>query len=135
MKGIILSIAFSLVLNVSVSALAQEAIQIISPKNGDDVGNRLAVLVRAKDVSASVWVIVHPIGTDGYWVQPPPDRTDKGQWDFLIHIGRSGPIDAGKSFEIVAVANPKNGLKEGDQLKSWPQAQARSNLVRVRRAQ
>lgn len=32
-------------------------------------------------------------------------------------------------FEIMAVANPKNSLKEGDKLKEWPEAKWRSQVI------
>jgi hypothetical protein len=39
----------------------------------------------------------------------------------------------GKYFEIIAVANPKAALKEGDVLSQWPEAQLRSQVIEVTR--
>ncbi|HEX8651558.1 MAG TPA: hypothetical protein VF708_12020 [Pyrinomonadaceae bacterium] len=66
-----------------------------------------------------------------YWVQPPVTMREGGKWKVQIHIGRPGADDVGKHFEIMAVANPKNSLKEGDKLKEWPEAKWKSQVIEV----
>ncbi|MBN1569129.1 MAG: hypothetical protein JXA73_14865 [Acidobacteria bacterium] len=117
----------------SVCAQVQEMIRIASPKDGSEVSERPVVTVEIQDRNVNVWVVVHPLGTDRYWVQPSVRKTGDRRWQSTAYIGRPGAIDAGKMFEIVAVGNPKRELAEGDQLNSWPQSQWRSNVVRVRR--
>jgi hypothetical protein len=51
----------------------------------------------------------------------------------LAYFGRSGDIDVGKAFEIVAVADPEQALEEGTVLADWPKAAQRSPAVRVTR--
>lgn len=129
----ILVFAATLFISFSVCASAQEMIRIASPKDGSEVPERPIVTVETQG-NANIWIVVHPVGTDGYWVQPDVRKTGDGRWESTVYIGRPGPIDVGKSFEIMAVGNPKKELAEGDQLKSWPESQWRSKIIRVRRA-
>jgi len=48
-----------------------------------------------------------------YWIQPPVTVRRDGSWRVQIHIGRPGSIDVGKAFEIRAVGNPDDELREG----------------------
>ena len=50
-----------------------------------------------------------------------------------IHIGRPGSIDVGKAFEIRAVGNPDDELREGKILPNWPKARAISDVIEVTR--
>jgi hypothetical protein len=74
---------------------------------------------------------VHPMAVADYWVQQQITVRGDGTWRVIIHIGRPGTIDVGKYFEIMAVANPKIKLKEGNILKEWPAAQAKSQVIEV----
>jgi hypothetical protein len=49
------------------------------------------------------------------------------------YVGRPGNVDVGKQFEIMAIANPKRPLKEGELLSFWPDAESRSEPVKVTR--
>ena len=85
------------------------------------------------DSNVRVWVIVHPMEVSDYWVQPSITVKENGSWKVKIYIGRPGSVDVGKQFEIMAVANPKDNLKEGDVLSGWPEAQAKSQVIEVTR--
>lgn len=110
-----------------------QPIHITAPGDNEQVVERPIIEGTVSDTSAKVWVIVHPIEVSDYWVQPPVTMREGGTWKVQIHIGRPGTVDVGKHFEIVAVANPKNGLKEGDKLKGWPEAKWKSQVIEVAR--
>ncbi len=78
-------------------------------------------------------MVVHPMEVSEYWVQPPVTVKKDGTWRVMIYIGRPGTIDVGKQFEIMAVANPKVKLNEGDKLRGWPEAQWKSEVIFVTR--
>lgn len=105
-------------------------VEISSPKNETEVIERPIVKGIVSDPGADVWVIVHPMEVSDYWVQPRVTVRKSGEWKVMIHIGRPGK-DVGKHFEIMAVANPKEKLKEGLVLNYWPKADARSEIVEV----
>lgn len=86
------------------------------------------------DVAAEVWVVVHPMEVSDYWVQPPVTVRQDGSWGVQIYIGRPGMIDVGKHFEVMAFANPYVQLWEGLVLSYWPEAEWKSDIVRIVRA-
>lgn len=116
----------------SLQACAQSLnINISSPNDGDHVSERPIVTGTVSEEQAIVWVIVHPMETSDYWVQPAVTIRRGGIWRVQIYIGRPGNIDVGKHFEIRAVANPINELHEGDVLSNWPTAEAQSEVIEV----
>ena len=110
-----------------------QPIQITAPADNEQVGELPIIEGTVSDSTAKVWVIVHPMEVSDSWVQPPVTMREGGKWKVQIHIGRPGAVDVGKHFEIVAVANPKSGLKEGDKLKGWPEAKWKSQVIEVTR--
>jgi hypothetical protein len=96
-------------------------------------GKRPIVEGTVSDPNALVWVIIHSLEVSDYWVQPRITVRDSGSWRVQVHLGRPGPIDVGKLFEVRAVANPDVGLREGEVLDAWPNAAAISNLVECTR--
>lgn len=106
-------------------------ITITSHKDQQSV--QLEPIIRGKVFSnkAQVWVIVHPMETEGYWVQAKATVRSDAKWYTQIFIGREGTVDSGKHFEIMAVANPKKPISRGDVLDAWPQAAARSEIVEL----
>lgn len=116
-----------------VSCQNEVSIRITKPKDGSSVPERPYVKGRVADPDAEVWVIVHPMEVSDYWVQPNVTVKRNGTWKVKIHIGRPGNADVGKQFEIVAVANPQERLKEGKILSGWPEAQWKSQVIEVTR--
>jgi hypothetical protein len=106
-------------------------IVIKSPSEGASVPKRPIVEGVVKDKNAQVWVIIHPMETADYWVQPRFTVRNQGLWKVQVYIGRPGIIDVGKHFEIMAVANPRQMLREGKVLGSWPEAQSQSEIIEV----
>jgi hypothetical protein len=105
-----------------------EQLRITSPKDGAGVPHMPAITVTAPAEAKQVWLVVYPKGTGQYWVQPVVRQIRKGEWRGQVYIGRAGTIDVGKAFEILAVGNPADDLREGDQLTSWPEAPLRSQI-------
>jgi hypothetical protein len=106
-------------------------LSITAPADNEQVVELPFVEGTVSDSTAKVWVIVHPMEVAGFWVQPAVTVREGGKWKVQIHIGRPGNVDVGKHFEIMAVANPKNSLKEGDILKGWAEAQWKSQVIEV----
>jgi len=116
-----------------ISARSASPLRITAPKDGNGVQERTFVAGRVKDPHAHVWVVVHPMEVSDYWVQQSVTVGGDGAWEVQIYLGRPGPDDVGKRFEIHALANPKATLRQGDRLGGWPDAQWQSEAVRVTR--
>jgi hypothetical protein len=116
---------------ISIAHGQQQTLRITVPRDNANVPERLYVEGTAKDSNLKVWVIVHPMEVSDYWVQPAVTVKENGSWKVKIYIGRPGSVDADKHFEIMAVANTKNKVKEGDVLSYWPEALAKSQVVEV----
>jgi hypothetical protein len=111
----------------------QLKVRITAPADKSQVPERPFVKGTVSDANAVVWVVVHPMDTSDYWVQPPVTVKEDGAWKVKIYIGRPGNADVGKQFEIIAVTNSESEIKEGDVLKNWPKAQAKSQVIEVTR--
>jgi hypothetical protein len=118
-------------LPTSTTSENNQPISITAPADNEQVVGRPFVEGTVLDSTAKVWVIVHPMEVSDYWIQPPVTMREGGKWKVQVHIGRPGPEDIGKHFEIMAVANAKNNLKEGDKLRGWPDAKWKSQVVEV----
>jgi hypothetical protein len=79
---------------------------------------------------ARVWVVVHPLSVSEFWVQAMPTVRTDGAWVLKPHIGREGEHQ-GEQFEVAAIANPTEELKEGLVLTRWPSGEARSDVSLV----
>lgn len=120
---------FFSVLHLAVAQNGNMAIK--SPSDGASVLGRPIVEGVVMDRTAQVWVIVHPMETSDYWVQPRVTVRKEGLWRVQVYIGRPGNIDVGKHFEMMAVANPTQTLREGKVLGTWPEAQLQSEVIEV----
>jgi hypothetical protein len=128
-KQLILAVCF---LGLSLVSKAQKAeVKIVAPKEGAQVRERLFVEGTSSIPNAAVWIVVHPIDVSDYWVQPRVSVRKNGEWAVSAYVGRAGNLDVGRQFELVAIANPKGDLKEGQVLGNWPEAEARSDIVMV----
>jgi len=109
-------------------------IEVTTPRPQTAVTGRPRVEGRVSDAKAQVFVIVNPVDTpDQFWVQPPAIVQPDGTWRAIVYIGRPGSVDVGKRFELRAVANPKDTLKEAQVLSRWPDADASSSVIEVQR--
>ncbi len=113
------------------TAGADDAIRIVSPADGATVPMRPIVEVKAPVSATAVWVIIHPMEVADYWVQPRPSNRGSGQWRVQVYVGQPGTRDEGKHFEIQAVADPDQQLREGMKLPDWPKARFQSPVIEV----
>jgi hypothetical protein len=104
---------------------------IAAPSDSGQVVEREAVCGEVSNPKATVWVVVHPMEVSTYWIQPAISVKQDGKWKVQVYVGRPGSVDIGKHFEIMAIANPKLTLKEGDQLSGWPEAEWKSQVIEV----
>jgi hypothetical protein len=109
----------------------QIKVWITQPKNRDAIPERPYVEGKVSNANSTVWVIVHPMEVADFWVQPQFTVNRDGTWMVSIYVGRPGNLDAGKRYEIMAIANPKRPLKEGDVMRYWPDAESKSEVVQV----
>lgn len=107
-------------------------VAITSPTTKSDVPELIDIEGTVSDPQADVFVVVHPVKTQEYWVQQPATTDDKKWKASEIHIGQ-GEKGVGEKFEIRAFVGPKDNLQTGQKLKAWPQAAARSNVIEVKR--
>ena len=80
----------------------------------------------------TIAVLVHPLSTRLWWVQPEPGFADSdGLWQTLVYLGT--PTEgSGELFEIVAIM-PKRCLEPGQTFDRLSDHYVRSNRVTVER--
>ncbi len=122
--------------SATISSVATEpkpSIKITAPKDAEEVDRRPVVAGWVEDPKAAVFVIVHPVECQERWVQPDTGVDPDGTWRVRVFIGRPDEADDGKSFEIMAVANPDDRLQSGQTLQDWPAAEWKSEVITVKR--
>lgn len=129
----IVLVSVFIMIAISVVNAQRITLRITAPLNKARVPERPYVEGTVTRPNDKVWVIVHPMEVSDYWVQPSVNVKGDGSWKVKIYIGIPGSVDVGKQFEIMAVANPRDNIKEGDVLSGWPEAQANSQVIEVTR--
>lgn len=109
---------------------AELTVRVTEPADKETVDWRPTVHGTVSNPSATVWVIVHPMNS-AYWVQPSVGIGGDGKWRVQVYVGRAPDADQDVHFEIMAIAQPKANLKEGDVVGSWPAAEAKSQVIEV----
>ena len=104
---------------------------INSPCDGARVAQRSFVGGTIADANAQVWVVIHPMETADYWVQPAVTIRNGGSWKVLCYFGEPGNQLSGKPYEVQAFMNPNEKLREGQLLSTWPAADAKSQAIEV----
>lgn len=117
--------------STTLPATTGQVITITGPPDGLEVDQRHFVEGTVSDPSREVWVVVHPLDTSSYWVQPRVTVHSSGVWRSMAYFGRSGDLDRGKRFEIVAIAEPHETLQEGEYGSTWPRARWTSKPITV----
>jgi hypothetical protein len=102
-------------------------VTITYPGNNSVVGSKVIARGTANDGNATVWVIVHPMLTDGYWVQSQSAVGRDHTWATRACFGASD------DFQMIAVLDPIEELRPGLVLADWPKAKARSQIVMVKK--
>lgn len=120
------------------SAATQQQVSIVRPAEGSRVCMRTSVSGSVSDPSLQVYVLIHPMATNRFWVQPIPNMNPDGTWEAYCYFGESDR-GIGEPFEIIVVASRNRNLfREGDTLPSPLQDNTqillKSKLIRVTRA-
>ena len=100
-------------------------IVIMYPHDNAVVSSNILARGTARSTDTDVWIIVHPMATDGYWVQ---SRSAVGQDHSWVARACFGASD---TFQVMAVVEPVEELRPGVVLANWPKAKARSQIVEV----
>lgn len=146
MKNRILGITFcmlsTLLLILAIPVLGgyseELKLTIVKPKNDSEVCWRTMVEGTITAPKLQVYVAIHPMATDKFWISPIPTTSSDGRWKSYCYFGEPN-IGIEEPFEIIAIASKNKKLfKEGDTLPSPlsdnPQILIRSNPVTVIRA-
>lgn len=94
-------------------------------------------LVRGKIIDYSkgnVFVLVHPLRTNLFWVQRPPSSINHdGSWQTLFYLGTETQ-GIGEYFELIAIITNET-MNEGDTLTSIPTDVIKSPVITVKRTE
>jgi hypothetical protein len=115
------------------SSQSDVQVRIEFPRDGASVGQRPNIKGSISNRDATVWLIVHPLETGAYWVQPAISVRG-GTWQAIPYIGRLGNLDLGKKFELMAIANAREEISEGQIYSYWPAATSESQVITVVRS-
>lgn len=111
---------------------ATRKIVLIAPCDGTTVAQRGFVEGLVADSNAEVSVIIHPIETSDYWVQPNVTVREGGRWKVLCYFGERGAQHSGRHYEVMAlILKAKGQLKEGQLFHNWPPGQSKSQVIEV----
>jgi len=113
-------------------------LSITRPRNGERVCWRSLIEGRVSDPQLQVFVAIHPMATNRFWIQPVPNVASDGSYSVYGYFGEPNQ-GIGEPFEIIAIATRNKELfKEGDTLPSPlpdnPEILVRSNPIIVIRA-
>ena len=110
-------------------------LEITSPSDGATVTMTELVRGTVSDPKLNVYVLIHPLTTNLWWVQNIPTVGPGGKWQSFCYFGTEN-LGIGEPYEIIAVATSKKKLyKPGDTLEIVPLDLLRSRIVTVRRAE
>lgn len=105
-------------LNFSVTK-KKTTIEILHPKSDSKVKHKELIKGKVSNTKYNIYVFVHPLLTDLFWIQripSPPNKT--GSWRSIAYFGTEKK-GCGEFFEVVAIAAPQKELfKEGKQIKA-----------------
>lgn len=114
------------------SGRAAGALKVLihKPANGSTVDHRQEISGKVSDPNADIWVVIHPMETSDFWIQPRITVREDGSWKVIAYFGNAGPMHKGQHYEVRAFANPSVKLAEG-KTQQWPGAAAKSNVLEV----
>ncbi len=130
-KTVILFFIFNM--NIFMIANSSDVtIEIIHPKNNSEVGHNELVRGKVTQNDINIYVLVHPMLTNLWWVQRPPAGINSdGSWQTIAYFGTENQ-GIGEYFELSAIATDRN-YKEGQTLKEIPANAVRSDIITVKR--
>lgn len=105
-------------------------------ESGDvvEVGRKASVSVKVSHRDREVYVLIHPLETDLWYVQNRPVPRKRGPWKTLCYFGQLKKGE-GEEFEVLAVAADSPLWKVGASFstKRLPKGLPQSDIVTVRR--
>jgi hypothetical protein len=111
---------------------ANRKIVLTAPCDGARVAQRAFVEGTAADANAEVIVIIHPMETSDFWIQPQVTMREGGKWRVLCYFGEPGQQHSGKPYEVMAILSLSKGqYQEGQLLSGWPESNSKSQVVEV----
>jgi hypothetical protein len=122
----------SVTVNREALAARNDLIVSMSVPVGNVVPWRVCLVGSVSDANARVHVLIRPLRSNAWYVQPPIWAQLDGtgaSFTTMAYIADAGTQFAGERFVAVAVANPRTVLKEGEVLASIPTAEAQSPLI------
>jgi len=117
-------------LSITFVKAQQIKVRIIAPTDNSTVTWKQSVTGNVSTNNSNIWLIIHPMSISTYYVQPAISIHEDGTWKVYAYFGENGK-NKDEHFEICAFVNPKERLKEGKELKAWPVAAAKSNIIEV----
>jgi hypothetical protein len=107
-------------------------ITITEPTEDGTVRARCRARGTVSDPAAEVWLVISAELSGEYWPQPRATIDEEGNWTVLGYCGEKS-TDTGTPFVLRAFANPVEPLVAGEPLPYWPEAEATSDIVTVKR--
>ncbi len=110
---------------VAVLAACSEAptqraeIAITSHASNSEIARIVTLSGTVSHADARTFLIVHPLGSYSYYVQPLGENR-QGRWSANAIIGREGRRGAGREFEVRVAVDLTGTLNEGTKLNGWP---------------
>lgn len=87
----------------TVDSTGELSLIINTPQNGDSVGQKIVVEGKGSGKikqGGHLWLVVHPIGSSGWWPQDSEFFLNGSEWTSQVTLGEAS--DSNKQFEIVA---------------------------------
>lgn len=100
------------------------------PTTRSTVRQELVVEGKARHTEL-VWLVVHPVNSTYYWVQPAVRTNINGYWIGVIFVGSLKESDVGERFQLRAFVNPKQELTLGNVLSDWPEAELSTPITEM----
>jgi hypothetical protein len=116
-----------------------ERVTITSPGEGTTVAPNPQVrgTVMPGNYHGRLWVIVHPVDGDLYYVQGSAAVNPNKPWKLTVQLGEDDSEHSGLQYEVQAFINPDQILmtdkKKPRKLRDWPSAECELTIVNVRR--
>lgn len=114
----------------TVLARGGHTVEILSPSPDTQVEVTALIKGKVSDPKLNIYVFVHPLMTNLWWVQrlPSPPNRD-GSWQSIAYFGTKQGEGVGEYFEIMAIAAPDRSLfKEGGQISQEKMMQIRDQF-------
>ena len=102
------------------------------PKQDAEVGFRDIVKGKVSKPDVNIYLLLHPLATNIFWVQKLPSAINEdGSWSTICYFGTE-TLGLAEHFELVAIVTDYK-LLAGQKLRTLPQRGIKSNIVTVRR--